>query len=111
MNKDTKHTQGPWSVKWEKGFPIQIMGSVTTRDANYNPVTRAKTTFIFPTSIEASANARLMAAAPEMLEALKATADWRKSPNNGRESDKLRIKSYDLMAKAIAKATSEEETE
>jgi len=68
-NIETKYTPGPWTLKSDLGIPLQIMGAPTSRNPRYNPVTRCGTTFIAPMSEEAMANARLIAAAPELLEA------------------------------------------
>jgi hypothetical protein len=68
----TAHTPGPWAVaKNIQGYPSQIVAP------NGNPgpggilaITRSAA-ITFPSSAEGRANARLMAAAPEMLEALE----------------------------------------
>ena len=68
---NTKHTPGPWYNstanphavnKDGKGLAIGIATTHGTDDANYSD--------FFPSTEEAKANARLIAAAPELLEAL-----------------------------------------
>ena len=62
----TKHTQGPWIVSWsdhDNNGPVYFIDNVK----------------IGTSDKEHDANARLIAAAPELLEALKALdADWTK---------------------------------
>lgn len=60
-----KHTKGPW--KYESGQVERMDGAVIARMDRSNAATEAG---IYPT--ERDANAKLIAAAPELLEALKA---------------------------------------
>ena len=62
-----KHTPGPWKIDF--GYPRGLPGGISTMNGG-RPVTRFNT-FARPTSPEALANARLIAAAPELLEALE----------------------------------------
>ena len=73
---NTKHTPGPWYNstanphavnKDGKGLAIGIATTHGTDDANYSD--------FFPSTEEAQANARLIAAAPELLEALQMLSD------------------------------------
>lgn len=65
MNTEHKHTKGPWKIHSTKqGYPYQI----ETSDGR--PITRWGC-FIKPTSEESHANARLIAAAPDLLEAVE----------------------------------------
>ncbi len=71
MNKETtKHTPGPWKARdcFTNGQPVEY--AIETRDAWLASVhiTGPKNGFDCE---EAEANARLIAAAPELLEALK----------------------------------------
>ena len=95
-----KHTPGPWKLKADLGIPLQIMGAPTKQNPRYNPVTRCGTTFIAPTSAEAMANARLIAAAPDLLAALKWLDNWL--------GHKPMPECSNRIAAAIAKATGEE---
>ena len=90
-----QHTPGPWWVRTDAGIPLQIMGSATEKDPQYNPVTRRGTTFIAPASDEAMANARLIAAAPELLDALQ---------NLENDDGKIPEHAWKLVQDAIAKA-------
>lgn len=82
----SKHTQGPWHIARFEASTVDI------RDAR--GVTVAE---VGDTSMEDEANARLIAAAPELLEALKAARD------------DLRVAGFDatvsMLDEAIAKAT------
>lgn len=64
---NTKHTPGPWRVSTSNRYAVNDFGrgiatTHGTDDANYSE--------FFPSTEEAAANARLIAAAPELLEAL-----------------------------------------
>ena len=95
------HTPGPWTIKTDLGIPLQILGAPTEKNPRYNPITRCGTTFIAPTSDEAMANARLIAAAPELLEALKNLLAYL-------ETEDMRPLNMNLARAAIAKATGKE---
>lgn len=78
-----EHTQGPWQVlPEEEGVPyIRIRGTVLGARymvANVHMQTYADVDAAWneKEKRESRANARLIAAAPEMLEALQACADW-----------------------------------
>jgi hypothetical protein len=80
----TRHTPGPWSVQSPSGF------NIPGRDANYlcilKPLDNGETCFIGRANLgleygDVFANAKLMAAAPELLEALEkvmAQLEWLK---------------------------------
>jgi len=76
-----KHTTGPWSVDAEKLMRQQIsMGGIAIKaySKRYDEdvaLFNLKANEVFGGIEEAVANARLIAAAPEMLEALKSVAD------------------------------------
>lgn len=62
-----KHTPGTWKIDFS--YPRGLPGGISTMNGG-RPVTRFNT-FARPTSPEALANARLIAAAPDLLEALQ----------------------------------------
>lgn len=69
-----KHTPGPWVAHQRPSAPIEYGHHVTTHDG----LTVCNVTYQLPVSIDGQvveatriANARLIAAAPELLEALK----------------------------------------
>jgi hypothetical protein len=69
--KMSEHTPGPWVVLYsKKGYPYQICQLFIGENKGRNRVTRWAS-ISFPGSIEGQANANLIAAAPELLEALK----------------------------------------
>ena len=81
----TQHTPGPWQYKRTSGFDY------------------GSTAYWVPgicTNIDTEANARLIAAAPELLEALKAVLD-----NPYREGTASHERVKDIARAAIAKAT------
>lgn len=85
----SKHTPGPWKV-------LRPTGDIGGQDHNWH-VTDAEDTFVahvfgFNHAIDdqSEANARLIAAAPQMLEALEACADyWHIKHNPGDEHGEL----------------------
>ena len=85
------HTSGPWHVGSATEFRNQI-GIEPTIGCVYGDIKGKET----------KANARLIAAAPELLEALKRSLSWLSSyPGGGA------INVYDQAQQAIAKATGE----
>ena len=88
-----KHTPGPWVVDpaVRQGFTVYapkegfIVGT-QDEEGRYG-------------AIESEANARLIAAAPELLEALKSVIAWLDAPDESAFSDS------ELARAAIAKAT------
>lgn len=69
MTTKTKHTPGPWSV--DPDFDAVDDGDYT-REVFDDPEQRLVATVHGDTAEEAAANARLIAAAPDLLEACKA---------------------------------------
>lgn len=108
MNKP-KHTPGPWV----RGTTITTTGYW---DTIRNSTLSKEIVAIDVASIEQKANARLIAAAPELLEAGEAVSNCIKrqfpnfSPAVGRFSiDKNFIQELEKLREAIAKATGGEE--
>lgn len=100
------HTPGPWQIDAESdsgsfeiwGGSIESMAPMICLNTEENP-DRAQ---------EAKANARLIAAAPDMLEALTVIADWDTAPitDEGKQSLLDIIKSIcDRARSEIAKAS------
>jgi len=105
---ETKHTPGPWRISGE---------SATTVQADYRAINSEGGVLIatalgypnsgyFPSDDEATANAALIAAAPELLEAAEGIVSrwdsplWKDQPHTGIFIDRLRA--------AIAKAKGEQ---
>ena len=74
----TKHTPGPWNVLSESAFgrPYQIVAQDGTMITSWGSICRRA-------SAEGRANARLIAAAPELLYALEQVHDWWIHGDNG----------------------------
>jgi len=88
---ETKHTQGPWTYATHQGHTlVETVEPAKTVCNVYGNTTDAK-----------EANARLIAAAPEMLEALKAVTD---SNINRPDLVPMWKKVYDAIAKAEGRA-------
>ena len=82
-----QHTPGPW---WHSGLEVGTVPMMMVKVANVSGANYE----------EAKANARLIAAAPDLLEALNALVAAHGSILDLRESDELK-----LARAAIAKAT------
>lgn len=93
MTTQSKHTPGPWLIS-SKG--TIVVGDRTICDLNYP---------IFPIERpdELSANARLIAAAPELLEGCKEALRFL-IHIEGRVGDMAWQHMHDILAEAIAKA-------
>lgn len=98
--KNTKHTQGPWIV----GEYIKKLVNVNTNEetdiTRYCVNTEDLKTHICDLKTSNKANAALIAAAPEMLEALEAALPHIKGNFAG-------MKAMELIAAAIQKAKGE----
>lgn len=78
MNSTTNHTPGPWTIEETgQGFPEIVSGK-------YH-IALSGGSVRFSTS-EAMANARLIAAAPDLLDALWHIAAWLSDPNMNNEN-------------------------
>lgn len=64
-----RHTPGPWTVDSDRA----ILCESKTASGKLRPVAQS---YSWMGSAEADANAALIAAAPDLLEALKAYVDW-----------------------------------
>ncbi len=109
---NTKHTPGPWHVCTNKaGYPYQIRASFADEDKPGGLVDITRwASLSMPSSAEGQANARLIAAAPDMLAALKQIAgaldDWASIPpprDNTGEERALVVAA--ALARAVIKAT------
>ena len=101
-----KHTPGPWKIDF--GYPRGLPGGISTMNGG-RPVTRFNT-FARPTSPEALANARLIVAAPDLLEAgveLQAARKAHKLTPSAENLSRVRIAS-DAFDAAIARARGEQ---
>lgn len=99
---ETKHTPGPWEVDAIDSTTIQIKaeGAVVAEVASASAFTRL--------SEEQRANARLIAAAPELLDALQNFADQMDGCMNWPDTTSSQIALGDIAniaRAAIAKAT------
>lgn len=69
----SKHTPGPWTADDNDSYSVwSVYGYNNQRLAN-----------VFGDSAEADANARLIAAAPELLEACQTFAEWLRREEDG----------------------------
>ena len=99
---NTKHTPGPWTI-----------GRIGDGTEHTAPIEGAGTTVGYvemhsfdddeTTTPEQAANARLIAAAPDLLEALWAAYETRDNMPNGKVS--ISFRAYRMMVRAIDKAT------
>lgn len=104
MGEKQGHTRGPWEVRFARnGYPYSIEAPNGNRGpGGITSVTRWGA-ISFPSSQEGLANARLIAAAPDLLEA----ADHIDRTATDIADDMVMISgsAYRLMRAAIAKAT------
>lgn len=95
-----QHTPGPWNCH-QPGFKGIVSGVVRDKQNRFVATTASPNTGEYNRDeTEVDANARLIAAAPELLEALKAIVEL----NIFNDS----IKGFDKAQRAIKKATSHE---
>jgi hypothetical protein len=109
---DTKHTPGPWEVRCgqETNRPRAIVAPNDTGPGGVGSIVRWNG-IGFPSSPAAQANARLIAAAPDMLEALQEIADGLANTGSTPGQWMTRIRKDDawrIAAAAIRKATGEQ---
>jgi len=94
---NTKHTPAPWNISSANLYAVNARGrgiatAHGTDDVNYSD--------FFPPTEEAAANARLIAAAPDLLEALERLCRVASVELTGKRDDVL-----DQARAAIAKVT------
>jgi len=75
MNIPAKHTPGPWSV-WKKSLDPAGREDWAILSSENRIIAEAFWKVETDEYMPAEANARLIAAAPELLEALEAMAEW-----------------------------------
>lgn len=99
-----KHTPGPWSASM---WTDEIAGSVGWSISAGNPSYRVPTNTFEGDEEEAKANARLIAAAPELLEFAIAAMDYLQHPDGHHLPPGTWFKLNEQVRAAIAKATGE----
>ena len=82
MNKHTQHTPGPWTV-YTKVNSRRKTADVLVRDSDQNDIAQV----FGETRGEAETDARLIAAAPEMLDALRLALTCLDAAADGRLED------------------------
>jgi hypothetical protein len=92
-----KHTPGPWHVFKDS--------SIYSKHADYTLAEMVAGM----TVEEWDANARLMAAAPELLEALQSFLNWSDSVYYGEDTRRELVRAKDKARAAIVKATGEQQ--
>ncbi len=98
----SNHTPGPWLAK--KSMVPNLYGSRDVWDGDYKIISGNKTVAVvmyYDVTEKTKANARLIAAAPELLKALKVIAVWANNPsNNGADYGHIHALSMEAIAKA-----------
>ncbi len=104
----TKHTQGPWRVE-AKNYPIADTGDYDGCLQILSANAKRPIVEIWEDGDEPEANARLMAAAPELLEALEWCAETMAVfvEDGSAAPDSVMGKNLTTARAAIAKATGE----
>lgn len=100
MSANQKHTPGPWKTR--RGFDkdeIEVFDSVKVK----RPFRRCAIATIHDNVDGKRANARLISAAPELLEACEAALRFSDRPRNSSDESEL----CDTLRAAIAKARGE----
>lgn len=108
---EAKHTRAPWRISDEN--PKIIKQDFSMIGSNHGAIVACAcgydNTVFYPPEEQAIANARLIAAAPELLEALKAMIDAERVYESGlRSSEELDAleKAHAAIAKATGRADS-----
>jgi hypothetical protein len=95
-----KHTPGPWSDDWN----FIVVSRADGRENYIAQICESDEEGLFiEDSAERAANARLIAAAPDLLAALRALLDWGRehtSPTDANSPHQLLIAASDAIAKA-----------
>lgn len=107
MNEKTKHTRGPWSVFIPEDGMVYEGGDcpATIRAGGIHVATMAGERWRF--SETGKANARLIAAAPELLEALEFCLDRLSDHYSGPFGTQTDVAALAVTRAAIAKARGE----
>lgn len=95
----SKHSEGPWSIDW---YTSRL--DVFSADSVTLVATIQRSALLSNIDDTAKANARLIAAAPELLEALQNLLDWAIEVHSPR-SFRINFSGMDKARDAIAKAT------
>lgn len=95
------HTKGPWEIERYSDGLLQIVGDLKVIDDDEENVT----TVVEAISYGSEANAKLIAAAPELLEALEIAYSMAGLFN--RDSDDVWVSAKNKIEAAIAKARGE----
>ena len=108
MNK-TKHTPGPWEIGALLGDPD---GKSYEYPTIYHIDSIRGTTYVADIMValspEAMPNARLIAAAPELLELAESCLEWSESRDGSPETDEICLRTIaEHCRAAIAKATAD----
>lgn len=98
----SKHTPGPWCLSDESPMIIEDKHKVIVGSASTYPHSG-----YFPSENEAKANARLIAAAPDLLEALKSIAEFWNRDHNEKALIGACWHAVETAEAAIAKAEGE----
>lgn len=99
----SKHTPGPWSLGKRGKTTQHIDGGHAVRNEGWWSLAKVYVVVDDEPSEAGEANARLIAAAPEMLASLVEVMDWLGRPNELTLSDEQ----VERIRAAIAKATGE----
>ena len=101
----TKHTPAPWNTTWSDDEPHRyVLGRGDMLIADCYADTAED--FGLPDPEEYQANAKLIAAAPELLDALqKIQTWWLTTPGFAEGEDDMPAEVFDAMRHAITKAT------
>lgn len=95
---ETKHTPGPWSTSFGLNDYIRILA------VNGHAVAHVYRTS-FDKDVALGANAKLIAAAPDLLAAAEYALDCATTRRTGDDLEAMAIKVRDLLTAAIEKAT------
>ncbi len=105
-----QHTPGPWKRRDSRTESGQRTIEIWRHEPNESPITRIATVHTQPVPIKHGdhvLNALLIAAAPELLEALTSMVDMFERHIDGRPGPDDAAQRWDAARSAIAKATGE----
>ena len=103
-----KHTPGPWQIRFARnGYPYQIDAPNGSEGAGGIRTVTRWGAISFPSSTEGLANARLIAAAPDLLEAAKTLVESHKEADPMAAGMMLACALH-MAEAAIARATGEQ---